>query len=82
MPAPIATRSAAMLSALAMISSPRRTEISDLEVRPNRTTISSPSPLPLARAVRSQISWTPAISGKVKRATHNIEKPNLAPVCA
>ena len=71
-----------MLSALASISSPSSTEIRTFDLRPNRTTISSPSPFPLANAVRSQISCTAAISGNVKSATHNIENPNFAPVWA
>src|ERR1700689_2561534 len=45
-------------------------------------TMSSPRPLPLASAVRSQISWTAAINGNVNSATHSIPKPNLAPVWA
>lgn len=40
----------------------------------------SPMPSPVASAVRSHISWTAAISGKVRRATHNSDRPYCAPV--
>ena len=36
---------------------------------------SSPSPAPVASAVRSQISCTAAINGKVSRAAHKNDKP-------
>lgn len=71
-----------MLSALAMMRSPISIAIANRYVRENRLTISSPSPSPLASAVRSQISWTAAMSGNVKNATHSMANPNLAPVCA
>ena len=47
----------------------------------NFSAASSPSPRPVASAVRSQISWTPAISGKVNSETHNKPSPNWAPAC-
>ena len=65
-----------MLSALAMMSAPMSNPMTMREARPNLTTMSSPSPLPVASAVRSQISCTPAINGKVMSATQSIPKPN------
>ena len=69
-PCPIATRSAAMFNTLASISSARRTPTATRVRRENRARISSPRPLPVVSAVRSQISCTADISGHVTSAAH------------
>jgi hypothetical protein len=43
--------------------------------------INSPRPLAVASAVRSQISCTAVINGKVNRLVHNRPKPVAAPAC-
>ena len=40
---------------------------------------SEPRLLPVARALRSHISWTVAISGSVSSAVHTRPRPNWAP---
>jgi hypothetical protein len=49
---------------------------------PSRSVASSPNPFPVARAVRSQISCTAAISGNVSSAVQRKLKPNLDPASA
>ena len=72
-PEPTATRSAAMFSAFAASrptsSAPTRMRAGRLR---HRTVTSSPRLLPVASAVRSQISCTAVISGKVIRLTHSM----------
>ncbi len=82
MPEPTATRSAAMFSAFATISNPTRPITMLRALPPSRTVASSPNPLPVASAVRSQISWTVAINGNVSSAVQRNPKPKLAPACA
>ena len=53
------------------------TPMTPCHVRPNLKTMSSPRPLPVASAVRSQISCTAAIRGKVRSATQRIPEAEL-----
>jgi hypothetical protein len=78
-PEPTATRSAAMLRALATMRATRSTARIDRPVAVKRLTANSPRPLPVARAVRSQISCTAAIKGSVSRAAHKNDRPYFAP---
>jgi hypothetical protein len=71
-----------MLSAFATTRTAISAPIAICQPRLKWTAISSPSVLPEASAVRSQISWTASINGNVTSATHSIEKPNRAPACA
>jgi hypothetical protein len=64
----MATTSAAILRAFATMRTMRSTPRTARPVRWNRLTANSPRPSPVARAVRSQISWTAAMSGKVIKA--------------
>jgi hypothetical protein len=81
-PEPIATRSAAMFNVLAPI---RITKSDPTTRRPRRwkcRVASSPSPVPVASAVRSHISWTPAISGNVTSAAQRNDRPYCDPAWA
>ena len=71
-----------MLRAFATIKTAMRIPIATRHALEKRMKMSSPSPLPVASAVRSQISCTAAMRGKVTNATHNIPSPNRAPACA
>jgi hypothetical protein len=82
MPEPMATRSAAMFKALATMRATRSTARIARPARWKRLTANSPRPVPVARAVRSQISWTPTINGNVRSAAHKNERPYLAPAWA
>src|SRR5277367_4034014 len=82
MPAPMATKSAATLRVLAMIKTPKSTATMDRPVRRNRFVANSPRPTPVASAVRSQISCTAAMSGKVNKAVHRKPRPCAAPAWA
>jgi hypothetical protein len=82
MPEPTATRSAAMLRAFAPINATSSTPVRVRAVRLRHWVVTgSPRPLPVARAVRSQISCTAVISGNVSRLVHSIPKPVAAPAC-
>ena len=65
-----------MLSAFATTNAAISAPIAICQPRLKRTAIRSPSVLPEASAVRSQISWTALISGNVTSATHSIPKRN------
>ena len=80
-PAPIATTSAVMFNKFAAMRAATRTHSTARHLG-NLRTASSPSPRPVASAVRSHVSWTAAISGNVKRLVHNSPKRNCAPACA
>lgn len=71
-PEPIATASAAMFNVLAASNAKRSTPSTTLQERVKLRAASSPSPAPVASAVRSQISWTAAMSGKVSNAVQRI----------
>lgn len=68
-----------MFKALAPISATISTATPYRAQRPNNVRASAPRVLPVASAVRSQISWTAAISGNVIRAVHSKPKPNFEP---
>ena len=71
-----------MLSAFATISTATRTITMPRALPPSRRVASSPNPFPVASAVRSQISCTAAIKGKVSNAVQRKPKPNFDPACA
>src|ERR1700681_1663980 len=79
-PEPTATRSAAMLSAFATISSPTR-PITTLRALPaSRSVASSPNPFPVASAVRSQaVVTSPLFDDPIQLeyldGTHDFDKP-------
>ena len=81
-PWPIAIRSAARLSVLAPIRATRRSAVTAVAFVPNFTRARAPRLLPVARAVRSQISWTAIMSGSVTGAVQSMPVPNVAPACA
>ncbi len=78
-PAPMASRSAVMLRVLATMRPTTRAPTTMRPLVSNRRRHRVPRLLPVARAVRSQISCTVAISGNVTRAVHNSPRPNWAP---
>jgi hypothetical protein len=82
MPLPMATRSAAMFSVFATTSATIKTPIQARAHRLKWARASSPRVFPVARAVRSQISWIAIINGSVISAVHNSPNPNCAPACA
>src|SRR5450755_4789475 len=80
-PLPTATRSAEIFNAFATINATSSTTRIGRALARNFSVANSPSPRPVARAVRSQISCTPAINGNVSNDTHNNPSPNCAPAC-
>ena len=81
MPAPTASTSAVMFSMLATRSATSSRPTIRVPQRPNRLRASSPRFWPVVRAVRSQISWTVAASGKLSIAVHSNPYWYRAPAC-
>ena len=82
MPCPMAIRSAATLRVLANNSATSRTMTIPRPRRVYLRRASAPRLSPVARAVRSQISWTAIISGRQKMTVHNVPLRNWAPAWA
>jgi hypothetical protein len=67
---------------LAISSTDRSTPTIHLPGRLNRFSANSPSPVPVARAVRSHISCTAAMRGYVRRAAQRNDRPYFDPAWA
>src|SRR5207248_6317709 len=80
-PLPTATRSAATFNVLARINTATKTVSTRFQPRLKRLTANSPSPVPVAKAVRSHISCTADINGSVSSDVHSNPYPKEAPAC-
>lgn len=81
-PWPIAIRSAARLSVLAPTRAMSSTAVTAVAFVPNFARARAPRLLPVASAVRSQISCTAIMSGSVTGTVQSMPLPNVAPACA
>ena len=82
MPCPMAIRSAAAFSVFAASRATIRIPITTRGLRENFRRASLPRLSPVARAVRSQISWTAIIIGNVAGTVQSIPLENVAPAWA
>lgn len=82
MPCPTAMRSAAAFRVFAPSSATMRIPITTRGLRENFRRASLPRLSPVASAVRSQISWTAIIIGKVTGAAQSMPLENAAPTWA